>query len=121
MTVAWTKAGPLPRAHVRDGVAQRPVAREVVGAVAAERPQAREVLDEARDVAAGRLHLDRDGDGVAVVLDEIEHRQLPRARGVQRLPELAFARRAVADRDVGDLVVVEVRLAIGNLGRRAGR
>ena len=97
---------PLARAHVRDRLAQRAVAGEVVGAVAAEHAQAGNAFDDARDVAAGRLHFDRHRDGVAVVLDQEEHRQLARARRVERFPELAFAGRAVADRDVGDLVGV---------------
>ena len=112
---------PLALAHVRDRLAHRAVAGEVVGAVAAEHAQVREVLDDARDVAARRLHFDRDRDRVAVVLDEVQDRQLPGARRVERLPELAFAGRAVADRDVGDLVGLELRLAIGNARRRAGR
>ena len=62
-----------------------------------------------RDVAARRLHFDRHRDRVAVVFDEEDHRQLSEAGGVQRLPELAFAGRAVAERQVGDFVVVEVR------------
>ena len=69
-------------------------------------------FDDARDVAAGRLHFDRHRDRVAVVFDQIEHRQLARAGGVQRFPELALARRALADRDVGDFVGLKLRLAI---------
>ena len=60
-----------------------------------------------RDVAAGCLHFDRHRDRVAVVLDEEQHRQLLRAGGVERFPELAFARRALAERDVRDLVAVD--------------
>ena len=44
-----------------------------------------------------------------------KHRQPLRAGRVQRLPELAFAGGAVADRDVGDLVWMEALLASGNL------
>ena len=52
--------------------------------------------DELRDVPPGGVHLDRHRDGVAVVLDQVDDRQLEVAGGVERLPELAFARRAVA-------------------------
>ena len=74
-------------------------------------PESGEGRDELRDVAAGGLHFDRHRDRVAVVLDDVDDGQVAEAGGVERLPELAFARRAVADRDVGDLVAVEPRLA----------
>jgi hypothetical protein len=45
-----------------------------IGAVAARHPQVREGLDQARDVAARRLHFDRNRDRVAVVFDEEEDR-----------------------------------------------
>src|SRR6476620_2361883 len=44
---------------------------------------------------------------VAVVFHEIDDRTLEVRRVVQRLPELAFARRAVAGRDEHDLVLLE--------------
>ena len=66
----------------------------------------------------GGLHLDRHRDRVAVVLDEEEHGQAPEAGGVQRFPELALARRALAERDVDDLVGLEAGLAIRDLGTR---
>jgi hypothetical protein len=88
---------PLPLARVDDGFAHRAIAREVVGAIASQDAQARKAFDQARDVAARRLHVDGHRDRVAVVLDEKQHRQLPRARRVERFPELALARAAVAD------------------------
>src|SRR5205807_1329381 len=47
-------------------------------------------------------------DRVAVVGHEIQQRQVQTARGVERLPELAFARRALAERYVRDLVTVRI-------------
>ena len=96
-------------------VLHRAIALEHVGAVAAKDVEAGERLDELGDAAAGRLHLDGHRDRVAVVLDHEEHGQFADARGRQRLPELALAGRAVADRDVDDLVVLELRVAIGNV------
>ena len=73
-----------------------------------------EMLEEAREAAARRLHVDRRRDRVAVVLDEVEHRQLAHAGGVERLPEFAFARRAFADRDERHFVALELRESIRN-------
>ena len=46
----------------------------------------------------GVWNFDRHRNRVAVVLDQEQHRQLPQAGRVDRFPELAFARRAVAER-----------------------
>ena len=102
---------PLARARVGDGVRHRAIAGQEVGAVDALDEQAGKRRDELRDVAAGGLHFDRHRDRVAVVFDEEDDRQLAEAGGVERFPELALARRAVAERDVGDFVAVEPRLA----------
>src|SRR5262245_21806672 len=105
---------PFPRPHVRDSVAHRLVAREVIGAVAPVDLKSREVFDDAREVTAWRLHFNRCGDGVAVVFDEVEHRKYTRARGVERFPEFAFAGRSLADGDERDLIALEFRRAIRN-------
>src|SRR5262245_3813125 len=102
------------RTHVRDGSAHGLVTRQVIGAVAPVDLKSREMLDDAREVTAWRLHFNRCGDRVAVVFDEVEHREYPRARGVERFPELAFAGRSLADGDEGDLVALELRRAIRN-------
>ena len=94
------------------------MAVEVVGAVAAEDLQVRETFDQARDVAAGRLHRHRHRDRIAVVFDEIQHRHRLRAGRVQGFPELTLARRAVADRDVRDFVAMLARGAVGNVRHR---
>src|SRR2546430_7330971 len=64
--------------------------------------------DEARNVAAGRLHFDGHGNRIFVVLHAKNYRQTEIGCGVHRLPEFAFAGRAVAERDVGDFVTLEL-------------
>src|SRR5262245_11862283 len=105
---------PFARTHVCDGLAHRLVARDVIGAVAAVDLKSREMLDDARQVAAWRLHFNRSGDRVAVVFDEVENREYARARGVERYPELALAGRSLADGDERHLVALEFRRAIRN-------
>jgi hypothetical protein len=102
--------------HVGRGFAERAIALHEVGAVAAHHLQVRERFDEARDVAAGRLHFHRDRDRVAIVFDEVQDRHRARARGVQRFPELALAGRAFADREISDLVGMEPLAAIVDRG-----
>jgi hypothetical protein len=58
--------------------------------------EAGEPGEQFRYRAAGGIDLDRDGDRVAVVLDQEDHRELQVTGGVERLPELALAGRAVA-------------------------
>ena len=55
----------------------------------------------------GGVHFDRHRDGVLVVFDHEQHRQLEVRCRVERLPELALAGRAVAAGDVHDFVAVE--------------
>src|SRR6266511_1562123 len=69
--------------------------------------QVGEVAHQLRHRAAGRLNLDRHRDRVLVVLDEEQHRQLQVAGGIQGLPELAFAGRAVPRGDVDQLVALD--------------
>ena len=57
------------------------------------------------NVSARRLNLDRDRDGVAVVLDEVDDRQPPGAGGIQGFPELTFAGRPVPQRNVHNIAV----------------
>src|SRR5713226_10714123 len=73
----------------------------------------REVGHQLRNRAACRLYLDWDRDGVAVVLDEEQYWELQVAGGVERLPELSFAGRAVARRAVDDLVLLDRSLRDG--------
>ena len=107
---------PAPLAAVGRGARQRRVASDRVAAVDLLEVEVRVARDEPGDVRARRLHLDRDRDRVAVVLDQVQDRQAEVARGVERFPELALAGRALAEGDVGDLVPVELRGAVGDLG-----
>ncbi len=107
---------PAPLAAMGRGARQRRVAPDRVAAVDLLEVEVRVARDEPRDVRARRLHLDRDRDRVAVVLDQVQDRKAEVARRVERFPELALAGRALAERDVGDLVRVELRGAVGDLG-----
>ena len=102
----------LARADVCRGLPHGAKAGEEIGAVDGIDVQAGKRSNEAGDVAARGLDLDRNRDRVAVVFDEEEDRQAPEAGRVQRFPELALARRTVAERDVDDLVGLEAGLAI---------
>ena len=99
------RALPLPR--VGDRLLQHLVGGEEVAAVDFLDEEVREAAHELGDRAAGGVHLDRDGDGVAVVLDEIDDGELEVRRGVERLPELALGGRAVTGRDEDDLIRLE--------------
>ena len=101
----------LAGAGVLDRGGHRLVGADEVGAVDALDEEARERRHQLGEIAAGRLHFDRGRDRVAVVLDQVDNRQPARAGGIQRFPEFPFARRPFADRDVGDFVALEVRLA----------
>ena len=87
---------PAAFAHVMNRFLADAVAFEGIGAIAFGDVQAGETFDEAGNAAAGGLHFNGNGDGVAVVFDEIEERKLFGARGVQRFPEFAFAGGAIA-------------------------
>ena len=47
-------------------------------------------------------------DRVAVILQQKQYRQFQVARGIERFPKLAFAGRAVAQRDINNFVVTKV-------------
>ena len=99
----------LPLARVVHRALHRRVAREQIAAVDFFHVQTGEGAHELRDRAARRVHLDGDRDRVAVVLDQVDDRQAEVRRRVQRLPELALRRRAVAGGDEHDLVVPGTR------------
>ena len=102
----------LARARVGNGVGHGAIAGKEVRAVDALDEESWKGRDEPRDIATRRLHFDGNRDRVAVVFDDIHDRQLAEARRVERLPELAFARRPVADRDVGHFVPMKARVPI---------
>ena len=85
----------------------RGVARHRIGAIDFFEMKIRKSSDQPRNASSGGLHLDRHGNRVAVILDAEDHRQLAQRRRVHRLPELAFARRAIAQRDVGYFVALK--------------
>ncbi len=107
---------PAPLARVRHRLLQDALALREVGAVDRQQQQVGERHDNLGEVAARRLDFTRDGDGVAVVLDEIHDGQSLAARRVQRFPELAFGGGALARRHVDHLVRVVARLAIRDVG-----
>src|SRR3984957_6270712 len=75
------------------------IAFQRVGPIAFRDVQARETAGEFRDAAARGLDFDRNGNGVAVVFNEVDQREFFSTRGVQGLPEFAFAGGPVARRD----------------------
>ncbi len=89
---------------MRNGVAHGGVTGKEVGTVAPKNTYPGEVFDDSRDVAAGSLEFHRYRDGVSVVFNQVQHRELFEACRVERFPELALARGAVANRDVDHLV-----------------
>ena len=99
----------LARARVRDRFAHGPIALYEIGAVDADDFEVRKRLDQPRDVAAGRVIFGRARNRVAVVFDHADDGEPLGADRVHELPELAFAGRAVADRDVGDFVLLDLR------------
>ena len=78
-------------------------------------PKAREALQQPRNAATRRLPLDRDRNGVLVVLDQEEHRKPFQAGGVHCLPELALAGCAVTGGDQRDLIVFGIQVS-GSMG-----
>ncbi len=101
------------------------IALDRIGAVALLEMEVGEIGHQARDVAARGLHLAGHGDGVLVVLDQEQNRQLQVGGRVQRLPELALAGGAFPGGDVDHLVAVEghiLELAVvaGNFLGRLG-
>src|SRR5437867_1371720 len=68
----------------------------------------RKTGNQARNVSARRLHFNRNGDGVTVVFNEKDQWQAKVRRRVHRFPKFAFTGGAVAERDVGDLVAMEL-------------
>ena len=100
--------GTIAGAAVVGGAPESGVGDDGIGAVNFFEMEIGEAGDQARDVAAGGLHFDRNRDRVLVVLHAEDHGQAAVGGGVQRLPEFAFAGGAVAERDVGDFVALEL-------------
>ena len=98
--------GPAAVTRVCDDLGGRPVGVHHVRAVALHDVQAGEARRELRYAAARGLNLDRHADRVAVVLYDVDDRELQVARRVERLPELPLGGGAVAGADDDDFVVV---------------
>ena len=92
-----------PFADVTHGFLANGIAFERIRAITFGNVQAGEAARQLGDAPAGRLDFDGDGDGIAVVLDEIEDGELLRAGDIQGFPELAFAGGTISRRDVNNL------------------
>jgi len=91
-----------------------------VGAVDFCEVEIGKICDQLGDVSAGRIDLDGNTDGVAVVFDEKDDGQLGVGGGVERFPEFALRCGAFAEAGEGNLVGVErdvVKRAIIQPGR----
>src|SRR2546423_12912421 len=81
---------------VLDGLFTGCVALQRIGTVTFRGVKTRKRAGELGDAAAGGLHLNRDGNGVAVVFNQVKQGQFLSASGVKRFPEFALAGGAVA-------------------------
>src|ERR1700730_17050154 len=97
---------PAALAAIRNRLLADGIALKRIGAVAFGNMQIRKAAREFRNAAAGGLYLDGDGNGIAVVFDEIQERELFAARDVEGLPELALARCSIATGHVDDLIAL---------------
>ena len=98
---------PFALPHVFNRLARRLVTLGKIRAVAFERQQMGKTPDQAGNLPSRRLHVDGYGDGVAVVLHHVKDGELSAASVIQRLPEFTFARGAIAQGDVSNLVIVK--------------
>ncbi len=111
--VAVDERGALAGAAVRGGGLEGAIAGFGVGAVDFGKVEVGEVGDEARDVAAGRVHFDGHADGVAVVFNAEDDGELLVGGGVERFPELALRGGALAEAGEHDFVAVELDVVEG--------
>ena len=95
------------------GLPHGAVGGQEIGAIHFHAEQAGKARDQARNAAAGGLAFDGDGDRVAVVLDEEQHRQSLQTGGIERFPELALAGGAFARGDQRNLAGWVARVARG--------
>ncbi len=84
-----------------------------IGAIHLGKVEVGEVGHQPGDVSAGRVHLDRSADGVAVVFHAEDDGQLLVGGGVERLPELALRGGTLAERSKHDLVAMKLDVAKG--------
>src|SRR6266849_8490786 len=76
---------------------------ERLRAVALLNMQPGKTSDQFRDASARGLHFHGNGNGIAVVFDQIQERKFLAASRVQGLPEFSLARRAVSAGNIYDL------------------
>ena len=84
------------------------IAGDRIGAVDFFKMEIRESGDEARNASACSLNFYGNGDCVTVVFDAEDDREFAESRSVESLPELAFARSAVAEGDISYLVPLKL-------------
>ncbi len=113
---------PVALAAILHGALKGGRTRHRIGAVDFFKMEIGEARDQPRNAASGGLYFHGHGDRVAVILNTENHRKLVQCRGVHRLPELALAGGAIAERNVRDLVALEGDLfelaIIGAVSRR---
>ena len=97
-------------AHVSDRLAQGGVAGHGICPIHLGKMEVGEIGDQSRNVRPRSLHFDRNGNGVLIVLDQKQQRQLAVGCGIQGLPEFALAGSSVAAGDVNDLISVKAEL-----------
>ena len=97
---------PAARAAMRDGARHYGVSLERLSAVTFFDAKARVIRDELRNVAAGGLHFDGDGDGEAIVLHDKENGQLAIRGDIEGFEEFSLAGGAFAAGNVGDFIAL---------------
>jgi hypothetical protein len=119
VTCAWNQRRAFAGAAMIGGAACNDcVTFQRIGAVTLFDVEVRIISDQLGNAAAGSLYFDRDGNGVAVVFDQIKNRQTFAAGSIQGFVKFAFAGGALARRNVNTLVAVKRdRGAHGSLAR----
>ncbi len=120
--MAVDESGTLAGAAVGDGGLEGMHARDGIGAIDFRDVEVREVGKQARNVAAGGVDFNRNGNGVAVVFNDDEEREFAIGGDADGFPEFAFAGGAFTDGDVDDFVAVEAgRVELAIVGGACGR
>src|SRR6185437_2065326 len=107
--------GPFAAPHMFHRIFDRLLHRDDVHAIdlVARNVEGRAAADE---IMRGGTARDRGPHAVAVVLDDVEHRQLPQRRHVEALIDLALVHRAVAQEGDADLAVVAIPVREAHAG-----
>ena len=111
---------PFPLACEVYSSVERVVTRQQVTAIHFFDEEIRKGTNQLRDAAAGGIYFHRNRDGVAVVLDQIDGRQLEVRGGVERFPEFTFTRLAFTGRDEHDFVLLESFRDVEQLRAKGG-